>query len=201
MCADYRSWVLKPAVIPDKMISIYERFLLRSLATDSSLMGYDCIETLSLSNSSIAKGYLVRLKEIGLNPNFLESSEEVERYLEEMDGNPWDQSPFLVLTRSDNSKLLSQVKSLSEYREVASSKAVIEVAPMVKRRFQEVDGLFRHLRNALAHGCFRYIADSESLFFFDLKSNKTGVSCVGLEPLKVLNAWYGVSCEFAEDRL
>lgn len=201
MCADYRSWVLKPAVIPDKMISIYERFLLRSLATDSSLMGYDCIETLSLSNSSIAKGYLVRLKEIGLNPNFLESSEEVERYLEEMDGNPWDQSPFLVLTRSDNSKLLSQVKSLSEYREVTSSKAVIEVAPMVKRRFQEVDGLFRHLRNALAHGCFRYIADSESLFFFDLKSNKTGVSCVGLEPLKVLNAWYGVSCEFAEDRL
>lgn len=201
MCADYHSWVLKPAVIPDKMISIYERFLLRSLATDSSLMGYDCIETLSLSNSSIAKGYLVRLKEIGLNPNFVESSEEVERYLEAMDGNPWDQSPFLVLTRSDNSKLLSQVKSLSEYREVTSSKAVIEVAPMVKRRFQEVDGLFRHLRNALAHGCFRYIADSESLFFFDLKSNKTGVSCVGLEPLKVLNAWYGVSCEFAEDRL
>lgn len=183
------------------MISIYERFLLGSLATDSSLMGYDCIETLSLNNSSIAKGYLVRLKEIGLNPNFLESSEEVERYLKEMDGNPWDQSPFLVLTRSDNSKLLSQVESLSEYREVTSSKAVIEVAPMVKRRFQEVDGLFRHLRNALAHGCFRYIADSESLFFFDLKSNKTGVSCVGLEPLKVLNAWYGVSCEFAEDRL
>lgn len=201
MSVDYRSWISLPGKIPDKMISIYERFLLRSLATDSSLMGYDCIETLSLKNSSIAKGYLARLEEIGLNPNFLESSEEVERYLEEIHGNPWDQPPFLVLTRSENQKLISQVKALSEYREVTSSKAAIEAEPMVKRRFQEVDGLFRHLRNALAHGCFRYIEQSESLFFFDLKPDKSGVSCVGLEPLKVLNAWYGVSCEFAEDGL
>lgn len=198
---DYRSWVTKPAQIPPEMVSVYERYLLGSLATDASLMGHDCVDVLSLKNSSIAKGYLTRLEEIGLVPEFLDSSEDVGNYIQNMDGTPWEQLPYLVMTRSENSKLLNRVKELNEYQEAATSKAADEAEPMIRRRFQEVDALFRHIRNALAHGCFKYLESSGSLFFFDLKQDKSGISCIGLEKMKTLDDWYKVSCSFAEQKL
>ena len=85
---DYCSWVTKPAKIPPEMVSVYERYLLGSLATDASLMGHDCVRVLSLKNSSIAKGYLARLEEIGLAPDFVDSSEEVGSYIQNIDGMP-----------------------------------------------------------------------------------------------------------------
>ena len=198
---DYCSWVTKPAKIPPEMVPVYERYLLGSLATDASLMGHDCVRVLSLKNSSIAKGYLARLEEIGLAPDFVDSSEEVGNYILNMDGMPWEQSPYLVMTRSENTKLLKQIVELNEYREAASSKVANEVEPMIKRRFQEVDALFRHIRNALAHGCFKYLESSDSLFFFYLKQDKSGVSCIGLERIKTFDDWYGLSCSLAELKL
>ncbi len=195
----YSNWVDASIGITNQLVPIFERYLLRSLATGVSAMGESCIDALSLANSSIALGYLTRLKEIGLKCDFVGTSKEVADHVESLGTAPWTADPFFVCIRSENSETKKRISNLKEYQEVADSAVSQEVGPLVRRRFYEVDSIFRHLRNALAHGCFR--VSGKNLFFFDLKQDNDLLSCCALVPFSVLEDWYELSCNMAKRKL
>ncbi|MCI5950397.1 MAG: hypothetical protein SOX20_03990 [Parolsenella sp.] len=196
---NFSAWADASLKITDELIPIFERYLLHSLATGASSMGQSCIDALSLCNSAIAMGYLKRLEAIGLKCSFVGSSSEVDSFVEKLGDKPWEADPFFVCIRSVRTETIQRIHELREYQEVAASAVSKEVGNMVKRRFIEVDSLFRHLRNALAHGRFR--VNGTNLFFFDLKQDGKSLSCCALVPLSTLNEWYEVSCNVAKRRL
>ena len=195
----YSSWVDASIGITKQLVPIFERYLLRSLATGASAMGESCIDALSLSNSTIALGYLTRLEGIGLKCNFVCTSKEVADYVECLGAAPWTAEPFFVCIRSEKSETKKKISNLKEYQEVADSAVSQEVGALVQRRFYEVDSIFRHLRNALAPGCFR--VSDKNLFFFDLKQDSDLLSCCALVPFSVLEDWYKLSCNMAKRKL
>ena len=196
---NYSAWADASLKITDELIPIFDRYLLHSLATGASSMGQSCIDALSLCNSAIAFGYLKRLEVIGLKCSFAGSTSEVDSYVEKLGDKPWEADPFFVCIRSARTETIQRIHELREYQEVAASAVSEEVGEIVQRRFIEVDSLFRHLRNALAHGQFR--VNGTNLFFFDLKQDGKSLSCCALVPLSTLNEWYEVSCNVAKRRL
>lgn len=199
MTLNYAEWVDSSIGITEELIPVFERYLLHSLATDASFMGQSCIDALSLNNSSIALGYLKRLGEVGLKCVFVETAREVTDFVEKLGPFPWELDPFFICIRTEKIETMKKIRGLEEYREVAGSAVSDEVEPIVRRRFFEVDSLFRHLRNALAHGCFRLVQDR--LFFFDLKQDSQLLSCCAVVPFDVLDRWYEISCSMAKRRL
>lgn len=201
MAIDTSNWSSpKPASISLELVPVFERYLLGTLATGCSRMSNDFIPTLSLNYSSYAEGYLSRMRE-HLNVSFKDSSADVEKEVCTWTVDPWDCDPFYICIRSDNPKTTSQVEHLAEYRDAADTKISSEAEPLIKRRFHEIDSIYRHLRNALAHGCFRLVDHCEGnrLFFYDLSGNS--LTCVALVPLSILEEWYSLACSSAKGRL
>lgn len=201
MAIDTSNWSSpKPASIPLELVPVFERYLLGTLATDCSRMGNDFIPTLSLSYSSYAESYLNRMRE-HLNISFKDSSADVENEVNTWTVDPWTLDPFYICTRTENVKTKNQVERLAEYQGMADTKISEEVGPLIKRRFHEIDSIYRHLRNALAHGCFRLVNHCEGnrLFFYDLSGNS--LTCVALVPLSTLEKWYSLACSSAKRQL
>ena len=169
-------------------------------------MSCSFMETLNLTSSALAEGYLTRLSKAGVNLIFKDSAAGVEEAIEAFGSVPWDDKlePYFIATRSEKDATVLRIKSLPEYKQLENSGLEEETTPIIKRRFIEVDSVYRHLRNALAHGCFRCTskknADCKRLFFYDLDRNSSVSSCA-LIPISTLNDWYKISCSVAKKKL
>ena len=203
---DYSTWSVKPDHLDKKMVQLYERFLLGSLATGASKMSRDFISALGITTTALAEGYLRKLAGKKIRFDFKELAADVEKAVTELAVDPWDATlpSYFIAVRSTKDELDSQIQSLPEYKEAKNKNLGEEVTPLIKRRFFEVDTIYRHLRNALAHGCFRQIAagdqEEERLFFYDIDT-KGNVSCCSLVPFAMLDRWYEASCEAANKKL
>lgn len=203
---DYSTWSIRPDHLDKSMVLLYERFLLGSLATGASMMSLGFIDALHLSNSSLAQGYLTRLAKGGCKIEFKENAADVEAVIEGFGCDPWDDSlsTCFIGTRSEKVETLERIKALPEYAQSEGSNLSEETTPLIKRRFIEVDSVYRHLRNALAHGCFRQIEQEgdieDKLFLFDIDKNDS-VSCCALLNKEILDSWYSIACNVAETKL
>lgn len=188
------------------MVRLYERFLLGTLATGASKMSDSFISVLGISSSLLAESYLTRLSGEGVVFDFKDSAADVEKAVGEFACSPWDEGldPYFIATRTEKDEAVKQIKSLSEYREAENTGLGEEATPLIKRRFIEVDSVYRHLRNALAHGCFRVLTESgpsnKKLFFYDIDRNDA-VSCCALVSFAMLENWYQVACDLAKKKL
>lgn len=203
---DYSNWSDKPEHLDENMVRLYERFLLGTLATGASKMSDGFISELGISSSLLAESYLTKLSGESFSFDFKDSAADVEKAVAEFKCSPWDEGldPYFIATRTEKDETVKQIKSLTEYREVKNTGLGEEATPLIKRRFIEVDSVYRHLRNALAHGCFRVLTESspanEKLFFYDVDRNDA-VSCCALVSVAMLDDWYQVACDIAKKKL
>ena len=176
----------------------------------------------AIGASAISKGFIVDLKLINsaaaeiwigiLDPNhkiirFVENAEMVESYAEDHKNELFNDDEYYICTRTEREVVKNAIESLPEYQSSLAGPVTGEkVADLVKRRFFEVDSVYRHLRNALAHGCFKPVVyapsgtSEERLFFFDKKSDGK-LTAIGLLSLKTLSSWYTKACNQAQKRL
>ena len=103
----------------------------------------------------------------------LKSRLEADYRLDHLDLEASDYAYMLVSSKTD--LIDREIVGLIETRKTARSK---QKAEMVRQRFLEVDGIFRHLRNALAHGAFQRFANArgEPLYVFQDADSKGQVS-------------------------
>ena len=87
---------------------------------------------------------------------FAANSDEVERLLNKyrcLSGPFWNENPFIVYT------ILNDVRKQVDIAITNSTEknSVLKESKkkLVKAKYQQVDALFRHIRNALAHGSFQ----------------------------------------------
>ena len=204
---DYSNWSARPMEYPEDLIRIIDRFLFGSLALGASEMSKGFIRALDVTFSSEAQAVVERFGDESFDLRFFDSATSLEEELGNRCSNadPWDCGEYYFCTRSNKANAKGEIENLEEYKKVNRAGIKREATHDVKRRFFELDSVFRHLRNALAHGCFRYIAKDDAsmhekaLFVYDLSGSK--ISAAGLLSVSRLNSWYSDLCTIAGGRL
>lgn len=182
----------------DSEKDILERYLLRTLATGSSVRSNGFIDVFGISYSIEAEDYINRLFE-GLPVHaFFEHSSELNSWIEK-NRDVFDKDiEFYACTRGAPSALTKRVDSLCEVTDLATKNK--EATKQVKRRFFELDAIYRHIRNALAHGQYKILPEKERFIFFDLSQGED-VSAIGCLSLSRMEKWYKDSCNQARKKL
>lgn len=202
MSFDYQIWLKSISSNKEYPKEVIERFLFNSLAIGTSKRTEGFIRELKISHSSSAQLFLERLNHEAFQTIFFDEVGDVEAYVESLNCLPWESEEFYACTRSKKAALYHAINELPEYKAVMGSKLKNEGKTFIRRRFQEIDAVFRHIRNALAHGCFCFHEKETQgrLFFFDV-NDANRVSAVGYLSLQSLDACYALCCQMAERRL
>ncbi|MEG1167684.1 MAG: hypothetical protein RSD93_06455 [Gordonibacter sp.] len=205
MPVDVGGWVRTPVVFDEEMAHIYERFLLGSMALGVSSMSEGFIDTLGIRNTILVKDFMELLELGDFAFEFKESVDEVERHIEnllETNCELWSGREYYVCNRSCANQITEACTHLPEYAEVAGTPLANSGVKLIKRRFYELDSIFRHIRNSLAHGTFRVGGEGEQrmFFFYDLNKNSK-ITAVALLSFARLNEWYTHICRMAGRRV
>ena len=120
------------------------------------------------------------------------SSTEVERLLVDnncLNGSFWNNKPFVVYTIPNEAK--SQVATAISNSTENNSALKESKKKLVKAKYQQVDALFRHIRNALAHGSFqpKRIASRHKVCIFQDSSNSGDLSARMVISEEMLRSW------------
>lgn len=204
---NYNDWPRRPKSYNIELIQIVDRYLLGSLAIGVSQMSRSFIEALDVTLSVEAETIVKQLAGESLDMVFFDSAAELKEKFEslQIENSPWEHEEYFYCIRTNKAEARTKVESLKEYEKANRQGLKEEATSQIKRRFYELDSIFRHLRNALAHGCFRYIDASDSIFgksmffFFDLNSEK--VTSIGVLSVERLSLWYTSLCRIAGDKV
>ena len=204
---DYSKWSVRPTEYPKDLIRVIDRFLFGSLALGVSEMSEGFILALDVTLSTEAQAIVEGLSDESFSLRFFDSSTALEEELSEycQSSDPWNCGEYYFCTRSNKANVRGEIENLKEYKKVNRAGIKSEATQHVKRRFFELDSVFRHLRNSMAHGCFRYIAECDAapnekaLFFYDLSGSK--ITAAGLLSMSRLDAWYTGLCRIAGGKL
>lgn len=196
---DCCGWAKEPEEWTEEIYAIIQRFLIKSIAIDTSNMTENYVALLGITRSATAQALLDRIGKLGIEVEFKDKAEEVESSLSGKESN-WKLIPAgrYVCTRSSSRKLHGVVGT-EEYDAVGGTILEKDARTNIKRRFLEVDAVFRHLRNALAHGCFRII-DGPCILFFD-KNSHGKVSAYACLSFEALNRLYQLLCDVAQRKI
>lgn len=120
------------------------------------------------------------------------SSTEVERLLVDnncLNGSFWNNKPFVVYTIPNEAK--SQVATAISNSTENNSALKESKKKLVKAKYQQVDALFRHIRNALAHGSFqpKRIDSRHKVCIFQDSSNSGDLSARMVISEEMLRSW------------
>ena len=120
------------------------------------------------------------------------SSTEVERLLVDnncLNGSFWNNKPFVVYTIPNEAK--SQVATAISNSIENNSALKESKKKLVKAKYQQVDALFRHIRNALAHGSFqpKRIDSRHKVCIFQDSSNSGDLSARMVISEEMLRSW------------
>ena len=94
--------------------------------------------------------------------------------LEQQKTDFWVDGEQVFMVKGDSNSATDEIKKLPEYERAKSSPLKQEQTKIVVQRFLNIDTLFRHMRNALAHGCyFEFeMSDQPAFFLFDINQYK-----------------------------
>lgn len=204
MCIDVQGWALRPGQWSEDFYRLVRYFLICSPAFDTTHMASSFIDSLNIRRSTLAEQYLCEIEKVlGARISFYDDTKGVEESIQELGGEPWiGNEDYLVCTRSEKESLTNEVKLVTDYDQNASSQLEKGANKTILRRFFEVDAVYRHMRNALAHGCFRIVGEGDAarLFFFNV--NTCGnLSAYGLLSFQNLEGLYQLNCSIAEREL
>ena len=188
--------------IPTEVIPLYERYLLSSPAIGASIRSSGFIGDLGITTSTLAEEWLRVLDSERSIIQFFESAALLEkRAIELQESNLlFGPNQYYLCTRSEKRQLIKAVEQLDEYSTSASSKLGKRATKLIMRRYYEVDSVYRHIRNALAHGCFELISH-ERFFFLDLDNDAEKLTAIGMLTTNTLEKWYKEACNLAERKL
>ncbi|MEQ2638218.1 hypothetical protein [Paratractidigestivibacter faecalis] len=113
------TWPHRPERFDSFLSSLFDRYLLGSLATGASKMGKGCIAALGLSNSTLARAYMERIEKLDVAITFCDAAKDVETSVEQMRFQPWNISlgNYFIGTRTEKDLTIKEVESLPEYIE------------------------------------------------------------------------------------
>lgn len=140
---------------------VVREFLLCSPALEVSARSSGWISRFGVNDSDDAEILFTEMmKNVQLfksdGSRYASSVKEVERLLEAndlLDGNFWEYGPFAVYTVPNDAK--TQVNKAIDAAVVKNSALKDKKKKLVKDKYLRMDSLFRHLRNAIAHGAFQ----------------------------------------------
>lgn len=188
--------------IPTEVIPLYERYLLASPAIGASIRSSGFISDLGITTSALAEEWPRILDPEDNIIQFFESAASLEKRAIELQSNNllFGPNQYYLCTRSEKSQLIKTVEKLDEYSASASSKLGKKATKLIMRRYYEVDSVYRHIRNALAHGCYELIAH-DRFFFLDLDNDAAKLTAIGVLTTNTLEKWYKEACNLAERKL
>ncbi len=202
MALDIKTLFSPNTSIPKEVIPLYERYLLACPAIGASIRSSGFIDELGITTSALAKEWL-RV----LDPNhdiiqFFDSAADLEKETDKRQASNqlFGPSQYYLCTRSEKACLAKSVKRLNEYSESESSKLGKQATQLIMRRYYEVDSVYRHIRNALAHGCFQLTSNGRFIFF-DTGSDTEKITALGMLTTTTLEKWYEKACSLAEKKL
>lgn len=140
---------------------LFKEFLINSPALEVSARSKGWISRFGIKDSDDAEILFDSLTEnltvlTSNKQRCASSSTEVERLLVDnncLNGSFWNNKPFVVYTIPNEAK--SQVATAISNSIENNSALKESKKKLVKAKYQQVDALFRHIRNALAHGSFQ----------------------------------------------
>lgn len=204
MSMNVSGWSLRPTEWGDELNRVIRLFLICSPAYDVTHMAQSFIESMNITKSAVAEQFVEEMKkELGVSIDFCDDALEVERHIEGFADDPWDsESEYLVCVRSKKESLTNAVKQATDYGRDAANQLEKKANENILRRFYEVDAVYRHLRNGLAHGCFRLVerGGNQYLFFFNVNEGGN-VSACGLLSFEHLDCLYQLGCTVAKREL
>lgn len=200
MPIDIENWAEKPHRWSNELYLIIQNFLLKSLAYNTTHMTDSFINTFGINNATEAEALRDRIMQsIDMKIKFHDTAKKLEESLHNMENStPWLGGEFYECVICKNSELEKKLNYMQNHKK-NNSRLEVEVNKITKIRYFEVDTIYRHIRNALAHGCFR-ITRNNKVFIFDL-NDKGSLSACGLISFDHLNNLYQMGCNIAEHRL
>lgn len=140
---------------------VLREFLLYSPALEVSVRSSGWISRFGVNDSDDAEILFTEMmKNVRLfksyGSRYANSAKEVETLLEAndlLDGNFWEYGSFAVYTVPNDAK--TQVSKAIGAAVVKNSALKDKKKKLVKDKYLQMDALFRHLRNAIAHGAFQ----------------------------------------------
>lgn len=204
MLENVDKWPCCPNGWSDEMSCIVKRYLFRSPAYGVSRMAESFTDSMRITQSALAEAMLERIKEkIEIEPAFFDSGPEVEKALDKYGESPWNkEEDFYICTRTNKDSLREAIEKTAESSVKEVPGLGSDATKNILRRYNELDAMYRHIRNAIAHGCFRVVTTGgeDRFFFFDISSSGT-ISACGMLKFSSLDAWYNLSCEVAQKKL
>lgn len=198
LSSDYRidgdGWVNKETPISEELLNLLKWFVLQSPAFGESKLGIDLISEAGIERSSKAEALYNKLTDnVRCEPKG--NSEEVGKELSKMlldKGFPKEEIAVFTIVEPQN---YSGVLNLLSEREtdVGSSPAEEDEKKLIKNKYYKLDSLFRHLRNALSHGCLKEITiDGRRAFLFHdvMTKEPHRVTAVMAFTYERLHGWY-----------
>lgn len=172
-------WVSKnDFVISDEVKCLFEWFVLGTPAIGVSKRSEGFIKYISITTTLDAESlfsYLTDNEKIEIT--VFDASSDLESAVkakEMVRSEFWEEGEFVYFVRTENEEANKQIKELEEYRSAEQSALMHEQTSIIKRRFFNIDALFRHMRNALAHGCFVEFDRQGSVSYFMFDINQYG---------------------------
>lgn len=171
---------------------VVDEFLLRSPSMGESALSTGFIKEQRVMFSALAEELTERL--LGdVEHVFFESSSELVSHVAPkivLCNRPWNLGEFVYQTVGDSTDLDEEFKNLAEIKDGVTGGLAEGAQKRVKKRYREVNSIYRHLRNALAHGCFKRVDISgvAGLFYYDLNDEKK-LSAIAAVTFERLGRW------------
>lgn len=179
---------------------IFDKFLVSSLAVGVSARSEGFIRELFVTHSVEAEQIINDLL-AGLIYEICDKTQEIPSWIEgHSDLFGQNDQEFYVFYRTEAGATRTALGELKEHKEVKVRSHNETATKNIERRFFELDALYRHIRNALAHGRFAISSQGKSISFIDLNSNEN-VSAVARLSIARLKRWYQYACTRAGKRL
>lgn len=181
--------------------SVFEELLVKSPALEVSVRSQGFIDRFGIGDSADAEIFFNHLTDGVLclkskGDRFASSADDVEDLLAEkglLSGEFWLQGEFMVFTvsRETKSQVREFVKRLSESNKGLKN----QKKELIQVKFSQVDSLFRHIRNALAHGAFRFVRVGNEEYVIFQDANKEGMMSARIVlKLARLESWITEFC-------
>ena len=205
---DYLEWIDGiDTLYTDLGHLVLREFLLRTPTLEASARSDGWINRFRIHDSDDAEALFeeltasVRLLK-NANPRYASSAKEVEELLRDgslLEGRFWENAPFAVYTVPNDAK--KQVESAIDSAVSRNSLLKDKKKQLVKAKYLQVDALFRHIWNAIAHGAFqiKMVDDCHKVCVFQDSSVSGGLSARIVLGEEILRQWVASFSRYEQD--
>lgn len=176
----------------------FEEFLIKSPSVGCSCLAKDFIDGQRVTTSALAEVLRNHLLE-KVEFEFFDGSPNLKSEISKVvvgGSDVWRDGEYAYLVLNFPNAAIDRFKELDGCRQRNAAYIEKEAEKIVLERFKEVDSIYRHLRNALAHGTFKkvYVSNEKGLFLYDL--NRDGnLSAVMFLTFARLKNWRQLRCQ------